>query len=77
MDLQEVGWGMDWIEMAQNTDRWRDLVNAVTNRLGYIKCGEFLDWPRSCLFLKDCAPWSSSSSSSSSCCYLLKNHIKF
>jgi hypothetical protein len=30
MDLQEVGLGsIDWIEMAQNRDRWRALVNAV------------------------------------------------
>jgi hypothetical protein len=33
MDLQEVGWrgGMDWIDMAQDSDRWRALVNAVMN----------------------------------------------
>jgi hypothetical protein len=31
MDLQEVGWGMDWIELAQVRDRWRDLMNAVMN----------------------------------------------
>ena len=30
MDVQEVGYGgMDWIEMAQDTDRWRALANAV------------------------------------------------
>jgi hypothetical protein len=23
--------GMDWIDLAQTTDRWQDLVNAVMN----------------------------------------------
>jgi hypothetical protein len=31
-DLQEVGCeSMDWIELAQDRDRWWELVNAVMN----------------------------------------------
>ena len=32
MDLQEVGsGGMDWIELAQDTNRWQARVNEVMN----------------------------------------------
>ena len=32
MDLQAVGCGvMDWIELAQDKDRWRALLNAAVN----------------------------------------------
>ena len=32
MVLQEVGcWGMDWIKVAEDREKWRALVNAVMN----------------------------------------------
>jgi hypothetical protein len=32
MDLREVGWdGRDWIDLAQDGDRWRAYMNAVMN----------------------------------------------
>jgi hypothetical protein len=32
MDFQEVGGGRgDWMELAQDWDRWRDLVGTVRN----------------------------------------------
>ena len=32
MDLREVGCGvMDWMELAQDRDRWRTLVNVAMN----------------------------------------------
>ena len=45
MDLQEVEWeGMNWIDLAQDRDRWWALVNIVVNeRQCSTQCGEFLD----------------------------------
>jgi hypothetical protein len=32
MDLTEIGWdGMDWIDMTQDRDQWRALVNTLMN----------------------------------------------
>jgi hypothetical protein len=32
MDLREIGWdGVDWIDMAQDRDQWRALVDTVLN----------------------------------------------
>jgi hypothetical protein len=32
MDLGEIGWdGVDWIDLAQDRDQWRALVNMVMN----------------------------------------------
>jgi hypothetical protein len=30
MDIREIGWGgMDWIDLAQDRDQWRALVNMI------------------------------------------------
>jgi hypothetical protein len=32
MDLREIGWDdVDWIDMAQDRNQWRGLVNTVLN----------------------------------------------
>jgi len=47
-----------WIYLAQDRDRWRAVVNTVTEHSGSIKCGEFLEYLRNCQVLKDSAPCS-------------------
>jgi transposase len=37
MDLREIGWdGMDWIDVAQEKDQWRALVNLYRRSLVFI-----------------------------------------
>jgi hypothetical protein len=39
MELREIGWGsVEWIQLAQDRDRWRALVNTVMNLRVLVQC---------------------------------------
>jgi hypothetical protein len=42
MDLGEEGWGLDWIDVVQDRNRWRAVVNAVMNLRVPQNAGNFL-----------------------------------
>jgi hypothetical protein len=45
MDLGEIGWdGRNWIELAQDRDQWRALVNTVMKLRVPENCWEFSEW---------------------------------
>jgi hypothetical protein len=46
MNLREIEWdGMDWIDLAQDRDQWRTIVNTVMNLRVPYNAGNFLsDW---------------------------------
>jgi hypothetical protein len=54
MDLKEIEWGwpVDWIDLAQDRDQWRALVNTVMNFSSSIKCWEVLEWLHNWQLLK-------------------------
>jgi hypothetical protein len=43
--LVEMGWGGDWIGLAQDRDNWRALVNAVTNLRVPYSAGKLSGYP--------------------------------
>jgi hypothetical protein len=43
MDLREIGWGgVDWIDVAQDRDQWRALMNTIMNLRVPSNAGSFL-----------------------------------
>jgi hypothetical protein len=43
MDLREIGWdGIHWIDLVQDRDQWRALVNTVMNLRVPYNSGQFL-----------------------------------
>jgi hypothetical protein len=43
MAVIKIGWGgMDWIDLAEDRDQWRALVNTVMNLLVPQNFGKFL-----------------------------------
>jgi hypothetical protein len=52
MDLREIGWdGMDWIDLAQNREHWRALVNTVMS-LHSLKCWKVPEWQQNWQLLR-------------------------
>jgi ribosome biogenesis protein Tsr3 len=49
IDILEISWGgVDCIDLAQDRNRWRALVNSVMNLSDFIKCWETIRWLHNC-----------------------------
>jgi hypothetical protein len=45
---------MEWIELAQDRDQWRVLVNTVMNLFGFLKiAGNFPEWLHNCQLFRN------------------------
>jgi hypothetical protein len=56
MELRETGWdSVDWIDMTQDIEQWRALVNTVLNLRGFTKCWQVLEWLNNWRLLKECS----------------------
>ena len=42
MDFQDVGWGISWIDLDHDRDRWGGSCERGNEPSGSIKCDEFL-----------------------------------
>jgi hypothetical protein len=43
IDLREIGWdGMDWMDLTQDRDQWRDIMNTVMNFWVASNAGKYL-----------------------------------
>jgi hypothetical protein len=50
---REIGLdGVGWIDMSQDRDQWRALVNMIMNLQVSIKCWEVLEWLHNWRLLK-------------------------
>jgi hypothetical protein len=53
MNSQETGWGVGWILLAQDRNRWRTHMNTILEKLVSQNGGVFLDWLRNCYFSEE------------------------